>query len=408
GRSHQQSPCHGRRTVSASFLGCACGAGMAIRKIGTLRTGPGPRTIFVPQSLRAGGRAARTLPRMRSVRVYGGLESVWVPGLSLAWDTSAADALLRDGHSFRVRAIRGDDKPRLLDLFHRQGPETIHYRFFGAKPTLSDAELRYFTELDFDRHVGLAAVRGSGEAEEFLGVARYVRTETEAGGEPGRAEFAVAIADAEQGHGIGTILLEHLARIAFKSGILTLEADVLGDNRRMFEMLASSGFRLSGLGPRQIVHVSFPTGDGGNVLEASDQRSAGAAAASVRAFLAPRSVAVVGASRQGGSIGAAIVENLPRFRFHGPVPPGQHGGSGTRRERGLPQPRRGAVSPRSRDRRRPRARRRDRGRGLRPGRRPRGRRDLRRLRRGVRGRAGRAATAARHRTRVGHAPRGPQ
>src|SRR5215470_19688545 len=123
--------------------------------------------------------------------------------MSLGWEAYTADALLRDGRSFRVRAIRADDKPRLLDLFHRQGPETIHYRFFGAKPTLSDAELRYFTELDFDRHVGLAAVRGSGADEEFLGVARYVRTDDGAPDGSRRAEFAVAVAAADQGQGVG-------------------------------------------------------------------------------------------------------------------------------------------------------------------------------------------------------------
>ena len=88
------------------------------------------------------------------------------------WRNYAADALLRDGRSVRVRAIRPDDKNRLLGLFRRQGPETIHYRFFGAKATLTEGELRYFTELDFDRHVALVAVRGRGDEEEMLGVAR--------------------------------------------------------------------------------------------------------------------------------------------------------------------------------------------------------------------------------------------
>ena len=88
--------------------------------------------------------------------------------MSLGWETYAADGLLRDGRSIRVRALRPEDKERLNALFRRQSPESIHYRFFGAKSTLTEAELRYFTELDFARHVGLAAVRGSGPGEEFL------------------------------------------------------------------------------------------------------------------------------------------------------------------------------------------------------------------------------------------------
>jgi GNAT superfamily N-acetyltransferase len=169
----------------------------------------------------------------------------------------AADGLLRDGRSIRVRALRPDDKGRLLALFRRQSPESIHYRFFGAKSTLNAAELRYFTELDFQNHVGLAAVRGSAAEEEFLGVARYIRCDDGVTGGP-RAEFAVAVADAEQGRGVGTLLLEHLARIAQRSGIAAFEADVLGDNRKMFDLLHAAGFLVSAAGTGSVVHVSLP------------------------------------------------------------------------------------------------------------------------------------------------------
>jgi acetyl coenzyme A synthetase (ADP forming)-like protein len=243
------------------------------------------------------------------------------PSSGAGWDAYAADALLRDGCSIRVRALRPDDKQRLLGLFRRQSPESVHYRFFGAKSVLSAQELRYFTELDFARHVGLAAVRGSGPGEEFLGVARYVRCDGDGADGERRAEFAVAVADAEQGHGVGTLLLEHLARIALRSGITAFEADVLGDNRRMFELLSRSGFAVRESGPGRVVHVSFPTAETDGWIGASDERSAKAAAESVRALLAPRSIAVVGASRRPGSIGAALVHNLRAFGFAGPIYP---------------------------------------------------------------------------------------
>ena len=233
----------------------------------------------------------------------------------------AADALLRDGRSIRVRALRPDDKQRLLGLFARQSPETIHYRFFGAKAGLTEAELRYFTELDFLRHVGLAAVRGSGAGEELLGVARYVRCDGDGKGGAQRAEFAVAVADAEQGHGVGTVLLEHLARLALRSGITAFEADVLGDNRRMFEVLSGIGFSVQESGPANVVRVSFPTELTDALVGTSDARSDRAAASSLHAILAPRSVAVVGASRRPASIGAALVHNLLAFRFAGPIYP---------------------------------------------------------------------------------------
>jgi acetyl coenzyme A synthetase (ADP forming)-like protein len=239
------------------------------------------------------------------------------PAVSHGWEAYAADALLRDGRSIRVRALRPDDNRRLLALFHRQSPESIHYRFFGAKATLTQEELRYFTELDFDRHVGLAAVRGSGEEEEFLGVGRYIR----GAGQDRRAEFALAVADAEQGRGVGTLLLEHLARIAHRSGVDTFEADVLGDNRKMFEVLRTGGFGGQATGPDRLVHVSFPTEGTGGWTDVSDERAWRAAAESVRAVLGPRSVAVVGASRKDGSIGAALIGNLKEYGFQGRLYP---------------------------------------------------------------------------------------
>lgn len=233
----------------------------------------------------------------------------------------AADCLLRDGRSIRIRALRPDDKQRLLDLFKRQSPESIHYRFSGSKATLTESELRYLTELDFDRHVGLVAVRGSGPAEVFLGVARYVRCDGDAPDDRHRAEFAVAVADADQGQGAGTLLLEHLARIALRSGITGFEAEVLADNRRMFELLAASGFAVTRSASSDVVHVSFPTAATDAWLEASDERLWKAAAESIRAMLSPRSVAVVGASRRPGSIGAALVHNLKAFGFRGKIFP---------------------------------------------------------------------------------------
>jgi acetate---CoA ligase (ADP-forming) len=236
------------------------------------------------------------------------------------FEAYAADALLRDGRSIRIRALRPDDKRRLLALFHRQSAESIHYRFFGAKSSLNAAELRYFTELDFRDHVGLAAVRGSADDEEFLGVARYIRCADRAAGGP-RAEFAVAVADAEQGRGVGTLLLEHLARVARHSGVAGFEADVLGDNGKMFDLLNAAGFRVSETGPGGVVHVAFPTEETEAWLGASDERARRASAESLRGVLSPRSVAVVGASRKAGSIGAALVGNLKTYGFAGPIYP---------------------------------------------------------------------------------------
>jgi acetyl coenzyme A synthetase (ADP forming)-like protein len=231
----------------------------------------------------------------------------------------AADVVLRDGGSIHLRAIRPDDRERLLDHFHRLSPQSVYFRFFGAKRRLTEKDLDHFTGVDFDRAVALVATLGDGADERIIGVGRYAVVD----GAPGarRAEVAFAVIDEHQGRGIGTALLERLAAIARRSGIGEFEADVLGENNRMLRMFATSGFRVTRSLAGGVFHVSFPTEETPTLLEAQDRRERAAAAESVRPILAPRAVAVVGASRRPGTIGAALVANLRRAGFRGPVYP---------------------------------------------------------------------------------------
>ena len=232
----------------------------------------------------------------------------------------ATDALLRDGGSIHIRALRPDDKQRLLELFERLSSRSVYFRFFQTKQRLTDEELRYFTELDFTRDVALVATLQEGQEEHIIGVGRSFRINEE--GKPTtHAEVAFTVADAHQGRGVGTLLLEHLAAMARRQGIDTFEAYVLGENNRMLEVFAASGFTVQRALDTGVFHVAFPTADTPQVRAASTERERVAAAQSMRAFLNPRSVAVVGVSRRGDGVGAALLANLQRAGFTGQLYP---------------------------------------------------------------------------------------
>src|SRR5262245_58207796 len=221
----------------------------------------------------------------------------------------ATDALLRDGGSIHIRAIRPDDKQRLLDLFERLSSQSVYFRFFQTKQRLTDAELRYFTELDFTRDAALVATLRVGQEAHIIGVGRYFQIHAD--GQPTtHAEVAFTVADAHQGRGVGTLLLEHLAAIARRQGIDTFEAYVLGENNRMLEVFEASGFTVQRALDTGVFHVSFPTANTPQVRAASAERERVAAAKSIRAFLNPHSVAVVGVSRRGVGVGVALVANI--------------------------------------------------------------------------------------------------
>lgn len=146
---------------------------------------------------------------------------------------------LLDGRPVLVRAIRPEDKPYLREGFLRLSPQSVYQRFFQAKKELSEAELRYLTEVDFTSHVALLAILEEDGLSRGVGVGRYI---VEAG--TGSAEVAFTVDETHHGLGVGTLLLRHLARIARSQGLEEFRAYVLAENRAMLEVFENAGFPL--------------------------------------------------------------------------------------------------------------------------------------------------------------------
>jgi GNAT superfamily N-acetyltransferase len=127
----------------------------------------------------------------------------------------AVEEILRDGRSIHIRAIRSDDRERLADHFQYLSARSVDFRFMGMKRHLSEADLDYFTRVDFVCHVSLVATLRDGAAEQIIDVGRYVVRDPSCTA----AEVAFAVTDEYQGRGVGTLLLEHLLRIARERGI---------------------------------------------------------------------------------------------------------------------------------------------------------------------------------------------
>ncbi|MGH7906122.1 MAG: GNAT family N-acetyltransferase [Candidatus Binataceae bacterium] len=164
----------------------------------------------------------------------------------------AAEEVLLGGRMIHIRSIRPDDKARLLEHFAGLGAQTRYFRFFGYKRELTGQDLARYTELDFTRHVGLAATVWLIGRERFIGVGRYIRKEI-----PSRADLALAVLDKYQGEGIGPLLLRHLAYVAHTNGIAQFEADVLGDNSRMLAVLRKSRCIIDHANSAGIIHFTL-------------------------------------------------------------------------------------------------------------------------------------------------------
>jgi acetyl coenzyme A synthetase (ADP forming)-like protein len=231
-----------------------------------------------------------------------------------------ADAILQDGSSIQIRALRNEDSARLLELFHHLSQRSVYFKFFRPKPWLSEGELALWIDLDFLERVALAAVHQEDRFERVIGVGRYLAIPAGTS-QRRRAEVALLVAEEHQGRGVGTLLLEHLVKIGRSQGISEFEADVLEENSQMMRVFADSGFPFTQSSDGGITHVRFSIAETEDSTEAQLSRERHAAAQSIRAFLHPRSVAVLGASRQANSIGAALVTNIRGSGFTGGVYP---------------------------------------------------------------------------------------
>ncbi len=138
-----------------------------------------------------------------------------------------------------------------------------------------------------------------------MAVARYDRRP----GEP-EAELSLAVADAWQGHGVGTGLIERLIAHARRDGLDALWALVLPANHRMREVFRHLGCDLEEeAAPGElIVRLSTSVDDG--LEDAAIARFARSAAMSLEPIMRPSSIAVVGASRDPESVGGAVLQAL--------------------------------------------------------------------------------------------------
>ncbi|MHB8731090.1 MAG: bifunctional acetate--CoA ligase family protein/GNAT family N-acetyltransferase [bacterium] len=224
------------------------------------------------------------------------------------------DVVLRDGATVHVRPIRPDDEAGLLAFYTALSDDARLMRFFSP---ISDVSLVQQVgrdvAVDHVRRFGLVATQGPGQ--QIVAEASYNAMDGD------HAEVAFAVAGAYQGRGIATILLGQLAEIAAAHEIHTFQALVLPDNQRMIEVFRQAGFPVDVHYSGWEVLVTFPTSLTEDALARFEQRDQVAAQNALRAFFAPRAVAVIGASRRRGTIGGEVFHNLLRDGFEGPVYP---------------------------------------------------------------------------------------
>ncbi len=177
---------------------------------------------------------------------------------------------LNDGRAIELAPINPQDASAERDFIGALSLASRYRRFHFGLRELSPEQARAMTEIDQHHHVAFAA-RPVGSPT-IVADARYVMRADGAD-----AEFAVAVADAWQGAGLGRELLVRLAAHARAHGVRRLFGDVLWGNNAMIGLVRQLGARLRrNPGDSTVVRVEFAF-DG---AARSDQPNSFASAAS--------------------------------------------------------------------------------------------------------------------------------
>ena len=136
------------------------------------------------------------------------------------------------------RPLRPEDRDIEHAFVAGLSPETRHDRLLGGAVAITREYIERLVNVDYSRDMALAATAML-DGETLIGVARYV---LDANNES--AEFAIVVADAWQGRGIGSRLLAKLIEVARGRELKGLHGAILATNRPMLELVRKLGFEL--------------------------------------------------------------------------------------------------------------------------------------------------------------------
>lgn len=227
----------------------------------------------------------------------------------------SGSVILRDGTTASIRPADPSDAAMMRAFIDRLSPEAKRHRFFSESTPPADLVASLCDSSDPRAQFTLIVLRKWEGTVRIIGAGSYWAKDDRT------AEVAMAVDDGFHGKGLGTLLLERLALQAIRQGFTRLWAVTHAENLAMREVFRESGFTAHETygGDDMEVELSLiPTVE---TVAKAELRERLATTASLLPFFRPRSVAVIGASRDPKHIGYRLLEAITVNRFQGPVYP---------------------------------------------------------------------------------------
>lgn len=158
----------------------------------------------------------------------------------MATDFTPREVALRGGRTVLLRAIAPADEEELLQAFERLGATTRYLRFMHAVREANVTRLRTVLNAFPEKGLAIAATVPAADGIDIVGTASFF---TGATGED--CEFAITVADAWAGAGLGRALMEALIETARGRGLRAMIGFVLAENAPMLRLAGRLGFESS-------------------------------------------------------------------------------------------------------------------------------------------------------------------
>ena len=144
---------------------------------------------------------------------------------------------MRDGRHIRVRPIRPEDEPAILEFLQHINADDLRLRFFGPMKVFTHTFIARLTQLDYARAMAFLAFDDKGE---LVGV---VRIHSDSIYESG--EYAILLRSDRKGQGLGWALMQLLIDYACAEGLQRISGQVLRENTTMLHMCRELGFDMT-------------------------------------------------------------------------------------------------------------------------------------------------------------------
>jgi len=223
--------------------------------------------------------------------------------------------VLRDGTVASVRLSTLADHDAIRRFFHELSPESRRNRFFSAAEPSDQIIDRMADSSDASQALTLIVHRLRSDDLRPVAIASYIAVT------PTVAEVAFAVDDAFQRRGCGMALLERLSALATRAGFDRFRASTLADNHAMLEVFRDSGFEIRSKTSAGVVDLQLTVEASPDNVRSSEARERVATAHSLVPLLAPKAVAVIGASRSTTNIGRRVFDAVRTGGFTGAVYP---------------------------------------------------------------------------------------